>query len=162
MCSKDKEQDKLKAPTSPEQRVTRPLSLCHNKTIANISELSQAACLAPFPSHIKEGIHPTGNMWTLPNRQVTHKSLCSLAIKTDKQPMLIVDFPWLPGSRLTVLAATLLFNKFYLPYILPCVWKFFSNPCSDHDTCHSVMPPYLLLSWHLSQSVILFIVSLSH
>ena len=75
-------------------------------------------------------------MQTLPNRQVTHKSLCSLAIKTDKQPMLIIDFPWLPGRWPAVLAATVLFNKLYLPYILPCVWKFFSNLRSDHDSFH--------------------------
>ena len=48
--------------------------------------------------------------------------------------MLIVDLPWLPGSWPAVLAVTLLFNKLYLPYILLCVWKFFSNPCLDHDT----------------------------
>ena len=47
--------------------------------------------------------------------------------------MLIVDFPWLPGSRSAVLAVTLLFNKLYPPYILPCVWKYFSNPHSDHN-----------------------------
>ena len=33
-CSKDKEQDKLKGPTLPEQRVTGLLSLCHIATIA--------------------------------------------------------------------------------------------------------------------------------
>ena len=48
--------------------------------------------------------------------------------------MLIVDSPWLPGSQPAVLAATLLFNKFYLSYILPCVWKFFFNPRSGHDS----------------------------
>ena len=80
---------------------------CHSvrQQPPNISELSQAACLAPFPSHIQKGIHPIGNMQTLPNQQVTQKSLCSLAIKTDKQPMFMVDFPWLPGSRPAVLAA---------------------------------------------------------
>ena len=42
--------------------------------------------------------------------------------------------PRLLGSRPAVLAATLPSNKFYLLYILPCVWKFFSNPRSDHAT----------------------------
>ena len=45
-----------------------------------------------------------------------------------------LDSPRLLGSWTTVLAATLPSNKFYLLYILPCVWKFFSNPRSDHDT----------------------------
>ena len=38
------------------------------------------------------------------------------------------------GSLPAVLAATLPSNKFCLLYILPCVWKFFSNPFSDHNT----------------------------
>ena len=70
--------------------------------------------------------------------------------------MLIVDLPWLPGSRPAVLAATLLFNKLCLPYILPCVWKFFSSPRSDHDIVvartgislgGSLSPPPLLIPW---------------
>ena len=44
-----------------------------------------------------------------------------------------LDSPRLLGSRPTVLVATLPSNKFYLLYVLPCVWRFFSNPCSDHD-----------------------------
>ena len=37
------------------------------------------------------------------------------------------------GSQPAVLAVTITFNKFHLLYILPCVWKFFSNPLSDHN-----------------------------
>ena len=47
-----------------------------------------------------------------------------------------LDSPRLLGSRPAVLAATLPSNKFYLLYILPCVWKFFSNPRLDHDKSH--------------------------
>ena len=130
--SKHKEPDKFKGQHCRNREL---LDSYHyfTKQPLHISELFQAACLAPFPSHIKKSIHPTGNMKTLPNQQVTHKSLCSLAIKADKQPMLIIGFPWLPACRPAVLTATLLFNKLYLPYILPCVWKFFSNPYSDHN-----------------------------
>ena len=63
--------------------------------------------------------------------------------------MLIVDFPWLPGSQRTVLAVTLLFNKPYLPYILPCVWKFFSNPRLDHDKIICEHPRELANGTHL-------------
>ena len=45
-----------------------------------------------------------------------------------------LDSPRLLGSRPAGLAVTLLSNKFYLLYILPCVWKFFSNLRLDHDT----------------------------
>ena len=63
--------------------------------------------------------------------------------------------PRLLGSRPAVLAATLTSNKFYLLYILPCVWKFFSNPRSDHDIWWpirgspggSLSPPPLLIPW---------------
>ena len=59
---------------------------------------------------------------------------CFLAIKADQYCMFGLDSPRLLGSWPAVLAATLPSNKFCLPYILPCVWKFFSNPCSDHHT----------------------------
>ena len=129
-CFKDKEQDKFKGPMSAGTENYQTLITLSCSNHCNMLELSQAACLAPFPSYIKKGIQPSGNMQTLPNQQVTHKSLCSLAIKTDKQPMLFI---WLPGSQPTVLVVTLFFNNLYLPYILPCVRKFFSNPNSDHD-----------------------------
>ena len=48
-----------------------------------------------------------------------------------------LNSPRLLGSRPAVLAASLPSNKFYLLYILPCVWKFFSNPLSDHDNEHN-------------------------
>ena len=48
--------------------------------------------------------------------------------------MIGLDSPRLLGSRPSVLAATLPSNKFCLLYILPCVWKFFSNPRSYDDT----------------------------
>ena len=44
-----------------------------------------------------------------------------------------LDSPRLLGSWPAVLAATLPSNKFYLLYILPYVWKFFSSPHSDHN-----------------------------
>ena len=51
--------------------------------------------------------------------------------------MFRLDSPRLLGSRPSVLAAPLPSNKFYLLYILlyilPHVWKFFSNPRSEHD-----------------------------
>ena len=46
VCPKDKEQDKLKGPILPEQRVTGLLSLCHNVTIA----VSQSPPKQPAPS----------------------------------------------------------------------------------------------------------------
>ena len=48
--------------------------------------------------------------------------------------MFRLNSPRLLGSRPAVLAATLPSNKFYLLYILPYVWKFFSNWRLDHDT----------------------------
>ena len=51
--------------------------------------------------------------------------------------MFRLDSPRLLGSRPAVLAATLPANKFYILYILPCVWNFFSNPRSDHDKKNS-------------------------
>ena len=60
--------------------------------------------------------------------------------------MLIVDSPWLPGNQPAVLAATLLFNKLYLPYILPYVR--ISNPRSDQRGFYQVIPsnfPIVLL-----------------
>ena len=44
-----------------------------------------------------------------------------------------LDSPRLLGSLPVVMAATLPSNKFYLLYILPYVWKFFSNLRSDHN-----------------------------
>ena len=137
VCSKDKEQDKLKGPILPEQRVTGLLSLCHSVTTAMSQSPSQAACPVPFPSHIRKDICrvflPLSTLKVYILCPVSRWLTGSLAIKIDKQPMLIVDFPWLPGSWPAVLAVTLLFNKLYLPYFVPCVGKFFSNPCSDHD-----------------------------
>ena len=49
-----------------------------------------------------------------------------------------LDSPRLLGSRPALLAVTLPSNKFYLLYILPCVWKFFSNPRLDHDNYLSI------------------------
>ena len=42
------------------------------------------------------------------------------------------------GSLPAVLAATLPSNKFCLLYILPCVWKFFSNPPLDHNNEYAI------------------------
>ena len=55
------------------------------------------------------------------------------------------DSPRLPGIRPVVLAATLPSNKFYL-YILPRVWKFFSNLRSDHDKSVDVVDTLNALS----------------
>ena len=47
--------------------------------------------------------------------------------------MFRVGSPRLLGSRPAVLAATVPSNKFHPLYVLPCVWKFFSNLRLDHD-----------------------------
>ena len=47
--------------------------------------------------------------------------------------MFRIDSLRLLESCPAVLAVTLLSNKFYLLYILPYVWKFFSSPPSDHN-----------------------------
>ena len=55
--------------------------------------------------------------------------------------MFRLNSPRLLGSQPAVLAVTLPSNKFYLLYILPYVWKLFSNPRLDHD---KIVPSLLL------------------
>ena len=58
-----------------------------------------------------------------------------------------LDSPRLLGSLPVVMAATLPSNKFYLLYILPYVWKFFSNLRSDHDTLGCILQNWEIFSY---------------
>ena len=96
----------------------------------DLSQIRKGICPAPLPPYRRKVYVPQPiskrNFYLGP-------FLCFLAIKTDQQHMFGLYSPGLLGIRPAVLAVTLPSNKSCLLYILPCVWKFFSNPRSDHD-----------------------------
>ena len=102
----------------------------------DLSQIRKGICPVPLPPYRRKVYVPLPT-----SKQNLHLGpfLCFLAIKTDQQHMFGLDSPGLLGSRPALLAATLPSNKFYLLYILPCVWKFFSNPRLDHDKRDSSM-----------------------
>ena len=140
VCSKDKEQDKLKGPILLEQTVTGLLSLCHDVTIAMNQSPPPKQHALSFSHPYKERHLPrfspaqhTESIYTLPSQQMT----CRFPGYKNRQATQAHCRPSLAtrkSARRKVLAATLLFNKLYL---LPCVWKFFSNPHLDHDNLNS-------------------------